>query len=78
MSDRTIRYRAATTIPYARAVVALTEYARTSGLDFEFGPMDLEAMVLSGLAVTGPDLDELARFLNQVPGLLESDELRGR
>ena len=70
----TLRYRAESSIPYAHAIIALSEYARGSGEDFDFGPVMLDALDAQGLTVTGPDLELVKRLLDKVPGLRISDE----
>jgi hypothetical protein len=71
MSDSTIRYRAASRYAYSRAVLALAEYARAHGEDFEVSPRSVDAMEHQGLAVTGPDLDGVRAVLDADPGLVE-------
>jgi hypothetical protein len=70
----TLRYRADSTIPYAQALAVLAEHARGSSADFDFGPLKLAALHHSGLAVSGPDLETVARLLEDVPGLYPSGE----
>lgn len=71
----TIRYRSSEgRLPYAHAVLSLTEYARSSGTEFDFGPDTWASMELNGLAVTGDDLEFVTRLLDKVAGLYRSDE----
>jgi hypothetical protein len=70
----TVRYRAESSVSYARAVITLCEYARGSFDDFDFGPDSIEQLHREGLIVTGPDLEMVERLLEKVPGLYRSDE----
>ena len=70
----TVRYRAASTVSYANAFIALAEYGRGSQAEFDFGPDSLEQLHREGLTVTGPDLEMVTRLLEKVPGLYLSDE----
>lgn len=68
----TVRYWADSTIPLAHAIVELVRYARSHEDDldqFEFGPLDVQAMREQGLTVSGPRLAGVTRLLEQVPGL---------
>lgn len=67
----TLRYRALQRYSYARALLALTELARTGPPGFEFGPMDLGSMERNGLTVTGDDLASVSQVLARVPGVVE-------
>jgi hypothetical protein len=71
--DSTLRFRAASRVSYARAVLGLARLAR-SGKDFTFGPVYLPALEDQGLVVSGPDLSWADDFLAQVPGLHRAAE----
>lgn len=71
--DQTIRFRGDMPLAYAYAVILLTEHARTSGEEFDFGPLDQAAMRRSGLVVTGPDLTGVTEVLAGLPGLVRAD-----
>jgi hypothetical protein len=68
----TLRYRALQRYSYARALLALTELARSSpGPAFSFGPMDLGALERNGMVVTGDDLAAVQQALTAVPGVVQ-------
>ena len=74
MGDVTRRFRAAGTIPYALALLVLTEYARSSADGgFVFGPVgSVGAIMDNGLAVSGSEavVDSVTQVLKrEVPGL---------
>lgn len=77
MADATRRYRAATRIPYAQAIVVVVQYAREHPhADFFFGPLDVAAMENSGFVLTGETsavaaLDDLLD--RKVPGLYRTE-----
>ena len=72
MTDQTLRFRSATRIPYAWALIALVRHARDyPDPDFEFGPLDLDALTTSGLTISGPDLAAVSDVIRQVAGLVE-------
>jgi hypothetical protein len=72
----TVRFRAESRVVYARALLALTEHARTSASEFTFGPLHMAALEEQGLAVTGPDVQAWADdFLAEIPGLHRADDL---
>jgi hypothetical protein len=73
LPDKTVRYRADSSLAYSLACLRLMEHARSSGEDFEFGPLTLEGMREEGLVVTGPDLESVGMVLAGIPGLVESD-----
>lgn len=67
----TLRYRAATRLPYALALTDLFEYAHDHPEpDFVFGPTDLERLESEGLAVSGSDLARVQELLSRVAGLV--------
>jgi hypothetical protein len=71
----TLRFRsAAGRLPYAQALLALTEHARVSDRDFDFGPDTLASLEEQGLVIAGPDLAEEEQLLRKVAGLHVSDE----
>lgn len=73
--DSTLRYRAASRIPYARALLTLADFARTSTREFVFGPLSISALEANGLAITGPDAEQWADDLMKgIAGLHRSDE----
>lgn len=75
------RFRALTRIPYAQAILALTEYARRSSAEFSYGPLSTAALENQGLTVSANE-DELASIVDllslQVPGLYAVEELSFR
>lgn len=75
MPDQTIRYYATSPQAYARALLALTAYARISQDNFAFGPLDLAALENQGLTVTGSstDLARVREMLARIDGLAEHD-----
>lgn len=77
--SETRRFRASSTVAYSHALIVLTQHARTSGQDFEFGPVgSVQSIVNNGLAITGSEavVQALAELLEQqVPGLYVSEEL---
>lgn len=72
----TLRYRAESTISYARALYALTVYAHDHhDAWFDYGPLQLEALLDTGLIVAGPgELESVRRLLEEIQGLYPSDE----
>lgn len=78
MPDVTRRFRAASSIPYARALIALVQHARVSTDDFAFGPVgNVSALLNNGLTVTGPEtvLKTISDLLDRdVPGLYETED----
>lgn len=70
----TIRYRAVMRLAYAVAMLNLLEYARESGDDFEYGPMDLDLLEAHGLTVSGPRLEGVQKVLGEIPGIYPSDD----
>lgn len=71
---RTLRYRAVMNLAYSVALLHLLEYARESREDFEYGPMDLNAIEDQGLTVSGPRLSGVMKVLEGIPGLYLSEE----
>jgi hypothetical protein len=54
------------------ALAALVRCAREHPEpDFEFGPLDLDALETTGLAVSGPDLSAVSDCLSRSPGLVQ-------
>lgn len=79
MRSITRRFRAASSLAYSQALIALTEYARGCGDDFIYGPVvNVSALVQHGLTVTGPP-DVVGRISDlldrEVPGLDAEDDL---
>lgn len=75
VAEPTFRFRAASRIVYAKALLALVRRARDSYHDFTFGPLELAALEDQGLLVSGPGVAEWADdFLTEVPGLHLADE----
>jgi hypothetical protein len=76
-ASQTIRYYATSQQVYARALLALVDYARTHQDDFTFGPLYLPVLEHQGLTVTssgsGADLPGVKEMLGKVPGLTEYD-----
>lgn len=68
--SETVRYRAASRVSYAAALLALVIYAREHRTDFVFGPMDLAAVERHGIAVSGDRLDGVRAELAKIPGLI--------
>jgi hypothetical protein len=53
-----------------RGVLALLTYARTHPtLNFNFGPLSLEALVRDGILLRGPDISGAVDVLIEIPGL---------
>lgn len=76
MADKTRRWFADSTVPYALAALALFEHSRADkAVHYRFGPLDVHSMMDSGLAVSGPedDVDTAAAVLAGIPGLAEYD-----
>lgn len=71
---RTIRYRAVMDLAYDVGLLYLLEHARESGDDFEYGPMDRDALHDQGLTVSGTRLEGVEKVLAEIPGLYPSDE----
>jgi hypothetical protein len=74
VADKTRRWYADSTVPYALAVLALFEHARSnSRVNYVFGPLDTYSMMDGGLSVSGSeaDLEEAAAVLAGIPGLAE-------
>jgi len=68
----TLRYRALSRYSMSRALEALTIHARQYPQPvFEFGPLDLEALTSTGLAVSGEDLSGVQQVLSAIPELVE-------
>lgn len=74
MPSQTLRCFAASRFTYAVALEKLTLYARDYPDDFDFGKLDLDALLHQGLTVTGPDLSGVAEMLADVPGLSVEEE----
>lgn len=76
MASQTVRYYAVSQQAYARALLALTAYARISQDNFAFGPLDLAALDHQGLSVTGSgtDLPRVAETLSTIPGLVQEEQ----
>ena len=55
MTDKTRRWFADSTIPYALAVLRLFEHAHASKADYVFGPLEVAAMADEGLTVSGSE-----------------------
>lgn len=74
-ASETRRFRADSSFTYAQAVVLLTEHARQTEAEFEFGPLDTEGMLRGGLTVnaSGPDLEKVVELMAGVPGITEWD-----
>lgn len=78
MSDVTRRYRAASPIPYAQALIALVRYSREHDENFTFGPVgNVSVLLNNGLTVTGPEtvLKAISDLLEDVPGLYTAENL---
>ncbi len=77
MPDVTRRFRSASSLPYARALLALVQHARDSTDDFTFGPVgNVSALLNNGLTVTGPEvvLKTISDLLErEVPGLYSAE-----
>lgn len=83
MAERTVRFRAATTIPYAQALAYIVQYARdhwdenfwvNPGNENDGQADTLQRVRREGLVLSGPDLDGVTAYLKQrVPGLYEAD-----
>lgn len=73
MTDKTRRWFADSTIPYALAVLRLFEHSRASKADYVFGPLEISAMTDDGLTVSGSEaaLVQAAEVLSAIPGLVE-------
>jgi hypothetical protein len=73
VADKTRRWYADSSVPYALAAIALLEYAREHRVRYSFGPLDTRAMTDGGLEVSGSEdaLAQAARVLESVPGLAE-------
>jgi hypothetical protein len=74
VADKTRRWFADSTVPYALAALALFEHARSDKtVHYTFGPLDTTSMLDSGLAVSGPeeDVEAAAAVLAGIPGLAE-------
>jgi hypothetical protein len=73
VTDKTRRWFADSTIPYALAALRLFEHSRTSKADYVFGPLEVSAMTDDGLAVSGSEaaLAQAAEVLSAIPGLVE-------
>jgi len=67
----TLRFRALQRYSYARALLALTELARTGPPGFSFGPLNLSALESQGLTVTSESPDLIRDVLGRVPGVIE-------
>jgi len=67
----TLRFRALQRYSYARALLVLTELARTGQPGFSFGPLSLSALESQGLTVTGNELAPVQAALAKVPGVVE-------
>lgn len=77
MADETRRFRAGTSLPYARALLVLVEQARSREESFDWGPVNVRAMRQHGITVTGPGavVRELTDLLvREVPGLHQVEE----
>lgn len=73
-AEPTFRFRAASRVVYARAVLNLVRRAREGG-DFTFGPLSVSALEEQGLTVSGSEVGNWADdFLTEVPGLHLADE----
>lgn len=67
-----LRYRAATHISYALALIALVRYARVHPEpDFQFGPLNLEALDKQGLVISGVELSDVSDLMEGIEGLTE-------
>jgi hypothetical protein len=73
VADQTRRFRADSSFTYAYSAEALTEYARDSEKEFDFGPLDQQGMLQGGLTVTGPDLTGVVELMAGIPGITEWD-----
>jgi hypothetical protein len=72
VADLTRRWRADSRVSYARALLALIEYARARpSPDFAFGPLSVASLEAYGLTVSGTDLTGPSDVLSTVPGLVE-------
>jgi hypothetical protein len=71
--DSTVRYYAESRYACSRAVLALAEYARSHGDDFEVSPRTAAAMEHQGLAVSGPDLTGVTALLDGLEGLTRQE-----
>lgn len=68
----TLRYRALSRYTMARALEALTAYAREFPQPaFDYGPLDLEVLTTHGLLVSGEDLAGPQQVLSVIPELVE-------
>lgn len=53
----TARFRSLRRLDYARALIALTELARTwDGPEFSYGPMSLAGLEQQGVVISGEDI----------------------
>lgn len=68
-----LRYRASTRRTMGQALLALITLARYSDLEFEWGPANVDAIMKTGLVVTGPDLTRVREVLSSVTGLAETE-----
>jgi hypothetical protein len=73
VDSETRRWFADSSVSYALAAIALTEYAREHRVRYSFGPLDMGSMTDGGLVVSGSadDLAHAAKVLADVPGLAE-------
>jgi hypothetical protein len=73
VADKTRRWFADSTVPYALAAIALFEYAREHHVHYVFGPLSTQAMRDVGLEVSGSEaaLEHAAQVLGGIPGLVE-------
>lgn len=68
----TVRFRALRRLDYARALIALTELARTwDGPEFSYGPMSLAGMEQQGVVITGDDVAGPAGLLRKDSAFIE-------
>jgi hypothetical protein len=78
--SQTVRYYATSQQGYARALLALTAYARISEGSFSFGPLDLAVLEHQGLSVTfsgpgsGADLAKVRETLSTIAGLVQEEQ----
>lgn len=68
-----VRYRGDSPAALADAVIALLEYARNSGDDFEFGPLRLHDLERDGLLIEGDNLTRVTAVLATIAGIAVVD-----